>query len=352
MAVKILDLRNDFWIRFLVVPFVGLCVPYFLSIIPQDYSRTSFLIEYPSLYTFLVSVLLSEINRKVIILSRQFIRSSDIKIQRHLIRLVMLLLLNAVLLLFPIYCWYEFILGLVEFQSFLWQNLINSLSVILIFLLLYESSFFLYKWGVQITKTKNLEIENTKIQMQLLKNQIAPHFLFNSLGTLMSLIELENDKDKTLKFLDSFSNIYRYILDSSDHIISSVQSELEFVCDYLEVCMTNYSENSIFLKKEVPKDIFDYEIPKQSLQMLVENALKHNKHSEKSPLYIEIGIDKEGEHLFVKNNLQPKKARHSTQSGLHNINKRYKLMGTNELIVDKDSKNFIVYLPLIKQSLD
>ena len=115
MAVKILDLRNDFWIRFLVVPFVGLCVPYFLSIIPQDYSRTSFLIEYPSLYTFLVSVLLSEINRKVIILSRQFIRSSDIKIQRHLIRLVMLLLLNAVLLLFPIYCWYEFILGLVEF---------------------------------------------------------------------------------------------------------------------------------------------------------------------------------------------------------------------------------------------
>ena len=57
MAVKILDLRNDFWIRFLVVPFVGLCVPYFLSIIPQDYSRTSFLIEYPSFYTFLVSVL-------------------------------------------------------------------------------------------------------------------------------------------------------------------------------------------------------------------------------------------------------------------------------------------------------
>ena len=164
MAVKLLDLRNDFWIRFLVVPFVGLCVPYFLSIIPQDLSRSSFLIEHPSLYTFFISVLLSEANRRVIILSSRFIRTSEVKIARHLIRLVLLLVFNALMLLFPVYFWYKFILGLDQFQPFLWQNIINSLSVILIFLLLYESSFFLYKWGVQISKTKNLEIENTKIK--------------------------------------------------------------------------------------------------------------------------------------------------------------------------------------------
>ena len=348
MAIKILDLRNDFWIRFLVVPFVGLCLPYFLDIFPDGFSQSSFLIEYPSIYTFFVSVLLSEINRKIIIFTRTFIRSSKISIEKHLYRLVFLLLVNALALLIPLFVWYEFVLQVNGYYSMFWGNLINSLLVILIFLLLYESSFFLYKWGVQISKTKSLEIENTKIQLQLLKNQIAPHFLFNSLGTLMSLIEIENDKNKTLQFLDSFSNIYRYILDNTDSITSILKNELNFVDHYMEVCMTNYSENSIFLKTDVPIEVLDYSIPKLSLQMLVENALKHNKHTDENPLVIEIGVDSKNAHIYVKNNLQPKKVHHSTQSGLQNINDRFKLMGLEEIIIENNSQEFIVYLPFIK----
>ena len=233
MAVKLLDLKNDIWIRFLVVPFVGLCVPCFVDIIPDGVSSTSFLVENPSIYTFLVSVVLSEINRKVIIFSRPFIKSPEIRVLRHIIRFILLLLVNGLLLILPIYFWYEFVLCGDQYVLLLRHNLVNPLSVILIFLLLYESSFFLYKWGVQISKNKSLEVENTKIQLQKLRNQIAPHFLFNSLGTLMSLIEIENDKEKTLKFLDSFSSIYRYILDSSDSISSKIVSELDFVDDYL-----------------------------------------------------------------------------------------------------------------------
>jgi ligand-binding sensor domain-containing protein len=193
-------------------------------------------------------------------------------------------------------------------------------------------------------QTNLLEKDKSVIQYQNLINHLNPHFLFNSLSSLSSLIESE-DKDVANKFLDNLSKIYRYILKSRESETVSLLNELKFTENYIKLQKTRFVVG--FQVVINIKDEYNYsKIVPVTLQNLIENAIKHNIIDEESPLIITIYI--EDDYLIVSNNFQPKKfVETSNQQGLESMKSLYKYLTNKELLIKKTEEIFSVYIPLI-----
>lgn len=180
-----------------------------------------------------------------------------------------------------------------------------------------------------------------------LKNQLDPHFLFNSLNVLTSLIE--EDTVAAQKFTTSLSKVYRYVLEQKNKDVVSLAEELRFAEIYMSLLQMRF-ENSVFL--ETPDEIHNPEakIVPLSLQLLLENTVKHNVATEAKPLKIKI-FEKEG-FLYVTNNLQPK-AIMKTESGvgLSNISQRYEMLTKRPFSVEKTTDEFIAKLPVLTKKI-
>ncbi|MBL6663835.1 MAG: histidine kinase [Flavobacteriales bacterium] len=349
MKLRFLHLGNDYWFRMLFVPFAGFLFPYVTHMIPDDNFTQTFFSKNPSLYTLPVVYFIFEINVRLLVYSKKrFFKRKNIEGYSLILvrRVILQLLLNSILMLFFLIVWYAAILQLDDFANYIYNNMFVGMSLTLAVILLFEAGYFLDKLIQEMTKTHLLEIENIKSQTKLLKNQLAPHFMFNSLSTLISLIEI--DKNKAIDFLSTFSNSYRYVLSVSDDVLVDLKNELAFVDDYVSISKSNYGENSISYNVDVSKNYQKLFVPPMSVQMLVENALKHNKYTNNNPLNINIYVYKK-EYLVVENNLMLKKSRFSTGMGLDSISQRYQLIGDYSINVIKSSDSFEVQIPLIKK---
>lgn len=177
-----------------------------------------------------------------------------------------------------------------------------------------------------------------------LKQKVNPHFLFNCFNTLSSLIS--EDKDRAEQFLDELSKVYRYLLKNNEDGLSSLESELKFIQSYFQLLKTRHGD-SVSMRIEVDKQYNLYLLPSLSLQMLVENSVKHNAHSKSRPLQIEI-FTTVGNKLVVNNNLQRRTiSAPSNKVGLENIRAKYELLHLTGFTIMEDVKNFTVILPLI-----
>ena len=200
-------------------------------------------------------------------------------------------------------------------------------------------------------KNKQLETEelkriNTQAQLQAIKNQVNPHFLFNNLNVLSSMVIKDNPDAN--KFIEEFSKVYRYILNSQDKELITLQTELEFIKPYIFLLEKRFPD-SISIQLNIDEKYFQYFIVPAALQMLIENAIKHNVLSKARPLQIMVNINT-AENLVVRNNLQTKaQIENSTQVGLKNIAKRYELTTGKNINIIKDELSFSVSLPLIHQ---
>ena len=173
-----------------------------------------------------------------------------------------------------------------------------------------------------------------------LKNQVNPHFLFNSLNVLSGL--MYKNVEKADDFITRLSGIYRYVLDVQDEEVVSVERELAFARDYLYLQSIRFGDG---LRYEINVQTNKYIIP-MALQILIENALKHNEISNENSLAIEIISDKQ--YLIVRNNINPKKdSAESHELGLENIKGRYAFLTDTPLKVEKNNHRFEVYLPLL-----
>lgn len=193
-----------------------------------------------------------------------------------------------------------------------------------------------------LVKSEILKRENIQFQYEQLKNQVNPHFLFNNFSTLANLIA-ENPQQAE-KYVLELSNVYRYILTSSDQL-QLLKSEINFINSYLFLIRIRFDDNIVVNIREniLHKEAY---VPLLSLQLLVENAIKHNVVSSKKPLTID--IFEENEYLVVKNILQKKfSVENSTKVGLQNIVNRYKLITERPVIIEQNETEFIVKLPLI-----
>ena len=201
---------------------------------------------------------------------------------------------------------------------------------------------FYSKWQEMLKRTFELKEQNLIFQNETLKGQVNPHFLFNSLNTLSSLINTETDIANS--FINKLSSIYRYILDNSTKVKVPLTNEIEFVRDYYYLHQIR-NEGKIFMTIHVPDDS-GFQIMPVSLQLLIENAIKHNMASLEKPLQIDVYI--EGQHIVVKNNIQKMATQiSSTKIGLKNLNERVRLITGKEIIVEESVSDFIVKIPLL-----
>ncbi|NVO20786.1 MAG: histidine kinase [Bacteroidetes bacterium] len=196
----------------------------------------------------------------------------------------------------------------------------------------------------RIKQKENMEREKLLFQFQTLRSQVNPHFLFNSFSTLMSVID--EDKEMAIEYVQKLSQFFRNILEYRDKDLISVAEELKLIETYQYLQHQRYGENFI-MEISIPDEIRQTLIPPLTLQMLIENAIKHNIVSTDRPLKVSI-YNKE-KHLVISNNLQRKKlVESSTGIGLVNIKNRYKLLGFEMLTIQETLSDFIIQLPLIK----
>ena len=221
---------------------------------------------------------------------------------------------------------------------------VTSAGVAILAASFHEGVAFYEKWKKVTDEAEQLKKENLQTQLESLKAQVNPHFLFNSLNSLSSLIS--EDPAKAEKFLDEMCKVYRYLLRNSEDDLAPLWVEMQFIQSYYHLLKTRYGE-SLFLEVDIPDELVWYRIPSLTLQMLVENAVKHNMMLKDRPLQILI-TTLSGPRLIVSNNLQRKKRISSNKVGLNNIVKKYKLLKQDDIIVQEDEKTFAVVVPLIK----
>lgn len=249
----------------------------------------------------------------------------------------------SVYLVFLVYHYFG-LLGYQLASEHLWQGAVMGLSVNVIFETLFEADYIFRKYKENAAENESLQQLSVNQEFDTLKSQVNPHFLFNCFNTLSSLISI--DKAKALQFLDELSKVYRYLLRSNQESICTLHTELNFIDSYFALLQTRHGE-SIQLRKNIEKQYLNYFIPSLTLQLLVENAVKHNSISKSNPLVIDIFTAGENK-LVVNNNLQRRASvTHNNGVGLQNIKLKYQLLDQQGFQVMEGGKNFTVVLPLI-----
>jgi LytS/YehU family sensor histidine kinase len=194
---------------------------------------------------------------------------------------------------------------------------------------------------------ESLKKAHVQSQLDSLKNQVNPHFLFNSLNTLSSLVSISPDQAE--RFIDELSSVYRYLLQSNEKVLATLRTEIEFVNSYYHLLKTRYGD-AIQLTTSIDSAYLDFFIPSLALQLLLENSTKHNIISATKPLHIHIYTKANPDQLVVANNLQRKiNPVPSNKMGLVNIIKTLQLLNEPEAVIRETDREFIVSLPLIKQ---
>lgn len=208
-------------------------------------------------------------------------------------------------------------------------------------------AFLFYRQNQQsLLKAEILENENLNLRFDMLKKQLDPHFLFNSLNILSSLIR--RDREKSQDFIDAFSFVYRYTLEVLEKPVISLREELEFAEAYLYLHQIRF-EDAFSFEISIADRCRERLIPPLALQILLENAFKHNVASRRKPLKIRISCDPEAAVLFVANNIQSKIRLKSARSiGLENLRNRYSMVSSLLPEITRDENEYIVKLPLIK----
>ncbi len=209
----------------------------------------------------------------------------------------------------------------------------------------YESVYFFEKYKASIKHNEELKSQQVKTRFEVLQNQMSPHFLFNSLNTLTTLIM--EDQKIAHDFTEKLSDVYRYILHTKNKEIITLKEELEFVKDYLFLLQMRYPKN-LHISFNIDEKLLEWNLPPLTLQILVENCVKHNVVSNSHPLFIEIYTNPDN-CLLVKNEIREKASLDdSTKTGLDNIRKRYHLLIEKDIDVIRTERNFIVSVPLIQ----
>lgn len=256
---------------------------------------------------------------------------------------IFLVMPPGVLLIFFTYDYFH-ILGYSIEQWDVVKGLLIGLSVNLVFETLYEADYAFTKFKESSAEKETLQELSVKDEFDSLKNQVNPHFLFNCFNTLSSLIAV--DKPRAEQFLNELSKVYRYLLRNNQDGVGTLESEIRFIESYYKLLQTRHGE-AVKLNIEIDKRYNPYLVPSLTLQLLVENVVKHNVLSKNKPLVIDI-FTTAGNQLVVNNNLQRRTVQApSNKVGLENIKAKYDLLRQPGFRVMEDGKNFTVVLPLI-----
>lgn len=220
-----------------------------------------------------------------------------------------------------------------------------TILITLLVTAVHESIFFYRQWKYNFSKSVKLEKDNLEAKYEFLRAQINPHFLFNSLNSLTTLVE---ENKPAVDYIQNLSALLRYMLKSGEKELVLVREEISIINSYISLQSMRFG-SSLRIKVEVPESYYHYAVPPLALQMLLENCLKHNIVSREKPLVVEILAEKES--ITVSNNLQRKQDISSTGQGLNNIRGRYRFFTTRNVEVTESNGFFKVNIPLLQVEL-
>ncbi len=227
------------------------------------------------------------------------------------------------------------------------QGMASTYFLTVSVMLLYDTIYFFHKYKEAIMEKEWIQQAHIQSQLDNLRNQINPHFLFNSMNTLMNLIPEEGERAR--KYLSKLSTFYRYAVSKQEEATVPVDLELDNAKVYVELLQERFGKS---LAIQMPDHVrtTKHTLP-LSLQLLIENAIKHNIVSKSKPLHIQVLFSKDNKYLIVRNNIQRKiQSVESTGMGLDNIKKRIAFFTEDLLIVSTHDNNFEVRIPLIERS--
>ncbi|MEO2052653.1 MAG: 2TM domain-containing protein [Allomuricauda sp.] len=225
------------------------------------------------------------------------------------------------------------------------QYYLNSFLISMVVALLFYAGYYYKFYKEKQVKEQKIIAGSASARFDALKNQLDPHFLFNSLNVLTSLIE--EDPDQAQKFTTSLSKVYRYVLEQKNKDLVTVDEELNFARTYVRLLKMRFEDSIVF---DIPENCSmpEAKIVPLSLQLLLENAVKHNVVTSSKPLHIKV-FEKDGM-LVVSNNLQEKQVvKKSSGVGLQNIRQRYGILTDREVSISKTANEFSVSLPMLTQ---
>ncbi|MEO6668610.1 MAG: histidine kinase [Ferruginibacter sp.] len=224
-------------------------------------------------------------------------------------------------------------------------NLIYAWLANLLFHLLNAIVFYFTEYKTKLLEAESFKRMSAQAELQVVKNQINPHFLFNNLNVLSSLI-LQNNADAN-KFIEEFSKVYRYILKNHEKELVALETELHYIDPYIFLLKQRFKDGLQVLL-DIPENYRQFLIVPVALQILIENAIKHNIISRQKPLYISVHVNGNNT-IVVSNNLQTKLTiERSSGIGLQNIIKRYSMVSERQVQISNEDNEFTVVLPLIQ----
>lgn len=334
---------NDTTIRLVFIPFFGFVIPNVTGMI--DNSRFTVLeLVFAYLYFTFIAFAIWQGNRYL--LFRLRLRFSWLSQPMYK---VIALVVSNIFYTIPISVglmtmWYVFALHSTANWDVIYKATALCVVCVVFITHTYETVFLIKSWGTDKSKSEQLEKAKVQAELEALKNQIDPHFMFNSLNTLSYLIEHHSGKAKL--FNDNLAEVYRYILSNKERDLVLLSEEIMFTEKYFSLLKIRFGDAvALEIHSVVPHD--DYVIPPISLQILLENAIKHNEFSEQHPLTVTMTIT-DGS-AVITNELRPKKMNErSSGIGLSNLHERYKLLTDQDITQRIDGLTFTVVLPLLK----
>ncbi|MCB8994644.1 MAG: histidine kinase [Bacteroidales bacterium] len=341
---------NPFDKRFLIVAMaIGILLPLIFFLSGYMDNRETPLAEglFAGAFTFLITITITFVNTRIaIVLSKKY-PWKDGWTKRLVIELLITSISAAIIISIVVALLYKYSAfhNQYSFNFTIFQNALIAIIINLILMTIMEGRELFQMYRNSILEAEILKRQNIESQYTALSNQVNPHFLFNNLNVLSFLIS--SDPEKAQEFINRFSLIYRYVLDVKDKSLVSLKEEVDFLQAYLFLQKTRY-EDKLDFKIEIPQDKLEYFLPPLSLQILIENAIKHNEISVLNPMHIEIKVD--GNSLLVKNPLNPRKDKEpSTGFGLKHLVARYGHFTEKKPVFGPRGEYFEAKIPLLQE---
>lgn len=231
----------------------------------------------------------------------------------------------------------------------MYGQVLVPLGITVIISLFNHSRSFFQQWREAAVRVERLEKETAVARLDSLRRQVDPHFLFNSLNALTSLVE-ENDPVRAVRFIRQLSQVYRYVLDSESQELVPLTDELRFAESYLFLQKTRLGDAlAVEMDLPPPAALAAFFVPPLALQLLLENVIKHNAAFQADPLRVLVRLDATARTLTVRNTRRPRRlaAGEASGMGLKNLTARYAFLTGTPLVVGKEGDEFVATLPLL-----
>jgi len=333
---------NDIAMRLIGIPFFGVAIPNLTGLFgPLNYSNPNYWLGY--VYFIVLALLIWQGNRYLLFRTRRRFTWFDKPIEKLILLFMNNIFFTSPLTIAWLCLWYRW----AGFSAIKWDNIliVTLLNVICVLFVthVYETVFMVKEQQGEQLKNAELSRAKAEAELEALKNQIDPHFMFNSLNSLSHLISTNPPKARL--FTEHLADIYRYILSQKDRSLVMLADEFAIMDKYVDLLRLRFG-NALEMKCHFNRTTeANYMIPPISAFVALENAIKHNEISELAPLQIELRIQERK--LVILNNLRPKRSLlHSSHIGLQNLDERFRIITGEaiEIIHGKDS--FAVKLPL------